>query len=100
MAMLNRLGQTETLVYRPDGGDGIEIQATVDRGVPVATMNARTLETQITVLNDASAGIAATTLNVGSDEIDLAERVGGTAASRGVQKLVSQDDDFLTLVVR
>jgi hypothetical protein len=97
---MQRLGLTETVIYRPDGGAALTIQATVDRGSPEAFMQGQTSPgLTVCVLNDAALGIDAETLDVGADRIDVAKRVGVTAEARGIQQVVSQDSDFLTLAV-
>ena len=55
----------------------------------------------MTALNDPDDGIPSdpTLSDAGSDRIDLAERVGGTATSRAMRRFASQDSDFVTVEV-
>ena len=99
MAMHQQLGQTETVSYLVTGQDARAIQAIIDRGGMEAYMQGMAPGMTISVLNDASAGIDAANLDVGADRIEAAERVGGTATARGIQRVISQDADWLTLAV-
>jgi hypothetical protein len=99
MAMLKSLDLTETVSYLVAGEDARSIHATVDRGGAEPIMQGQAPGIQIAVLNDASVGIDAATLDVGTDRIEVAERIGGTAKARGIQRIISQDVDFLTLAV-
>lgn len=99
MTRLAAQGQTENVGYVASGQDVRTIQATVDRGAAEPLMQGQAFGVQVAVLNDALLGIDAVTMDVGSDRIELAERVGGTAKTRGIQRIVSQDADFLTLAV-
>jgi len=99
MTILGRLGLTETVNYKPAAGEAVEIVACVDRAGIIAVQEGRAPECQVCVLNDADEGIDAANMDVGADGIDLPDRVGGTAVARGIQRIVSQDADFLTLAV-
>jgi hypothetical protein len=39
-------------------------------------------------------------MDAGADRIEAAERIGGTATARGIQRVISQDADWLTLAVQ
>jgi len=96
-----RQGQTESCLYRPGRDDLPQrtIAVTVDRGGPEPFGQGQAPGFAVTVLNDATDGIPAATLDVGADRIDVAERVGGTPSPRGVQRIASQDADWLVLDV-
>ena len=54
----------------------------------------------VEVLNDATLGIASALIDVGNDGLDIAERIGKTAATRGIQSMPDHDGDWLTLHIR
>ena len=99
MAMHKQLGQTETVTYLTAGQDARAIDAIVDRGGMEAYMQGMAPGMTISVLNDPVSGIDAANLDVGADRIEAAEKIGGTAAARGIQRVISQDADWLTLAV-
>ncbi len=99
LAMLHGLGLTENVSYLIAGEDARTIQATVDRGGMEAYMQGMAPGITAAVLNDASAGIDAATLDVGTDRLEVAERIGGEAKARGIQRIISQDADWLVLAV-
>jgi hypothetical protein len=100
MARLEALGLTETVSYMTGNEDARAISACVDRQAATPMMQGVVFENQVCVLNDPLLGIDAANMDVGSDRIELAERVGGTAKARGIQRIISQDADFLTLAVQ
>jgi hypothetical protein len=93
----------ETVTYRPYGGTARSITAIVERDdetdVDVASNVTAPLIT-ITVANSATAGISATEIKVGADQIDVADRPGKTATSRVILRIIEQDKQALVLEVR
>ena len=100
MAAFAAGGDTETVTYRPARGTAREIQALVDRPGRDERTGAATPRFELTVLNDATSGIAAVTLDTGGDQIDVAERAGGTARRRHITEIIEQDDEMLKVQVR
>lgn len=94
-------GWTETVTWRPAGGTARTIQAQVDRGPRENQMHAAVAALRATVLVDDTLGVpAASAIDKGLDQLELAERRGGTARCRHIRDLSDQDDDdFLTLVI-
>jgi len=94
-------GLTETVVYRPVGGDSRQIQAVVDRDAPAeaAGNNATGLPLRLTVLNDGSLGVSSAELDRGGDGFDVPELPGRATARRLVVRVESADDDWLMLAV-
>lgn len=107
MTALRGCGQAERVIYRPAGKPGApasgtprEITAIVDRGPPEDILHVRAPALRVSVLNDEIDGISAALLDVGTDRIDAAERFGGTRQTRGIQTVLQQDADWLTLLVQ
>ncbi len=99
MTTLTRIGDTESVIYRPAAGGATTISAVVDRGPHEPVMNGIAPRLVVMVLNDADDGIDAASLDVGADMCDVAERIGGSAVSRGIQLIISQDPDWLKLAI-
>ena len=100
MDAYQRQNQTETVVYRPYAGGTRSVPALVDRwgrqaqaGMPAAP------GFLVTVLNDATAGVAATEVNTGGDRIDVAEFHGGTPITRQILGMTAEDGDWTELSV-
>lgn len=102
LAALSDRSMTESVIYRPGGGDARTIDAVVHRGGRDRRVGAATPGIRLTVLNDATGGITPTELNSGSDRVDVAEHVGGTATARNVSRLVDEetDEEITTVEVR
>jgi len=99
LAAYKRQGRTEAVVYRPAGGTARTIDALVRRGRREQAVNATKAGIEIAVLNDATLGIAPASMNKGSDQVDVAERFGGSPQSRRFTEIVEQDADWATLEV-
>jgi len=100
IAQMARLGQTENVVYRPAAGGRRSVLAMVVRRPPAPEMSGASAVIEVTVLNDASAGISAAELN-GRDTLEVAERLGGATQARMIaDKVLSQDPEFVTVEVR
>lgn len=103
MAAWVRQGQTERIVYRPLRPELLprEIDALIDRNGMATVMNAQAPAFLITVLNDPVVGIPSSSQlsDIGGDLVDVAERHGDDRVSRGLQRFVDQDGDFVTLEV-
>ena len=56
--------------------------------------------TTVAVLNSATLGISASELETSTDTIKFAKRVGGTAESWSIARLLDQDETMLLLEVR
>ena len=100
MTHLESMSQTESVVYRPSGGDARTISALVDRPGADDLAHGQAAAPEVRVLNDAADGIDATELDVGADTISVAERVGGTAAARRFNRIIEQDSDWLAFTVQ
>jgi len=93
----------ETITYRPDGGKPRRITAIVERQDAEAEPAAgRTRQPGISIVvqNDCLAGISADEIDIGTDKVELALRVGGEQAQRALGEIISQDEGILTLRVR
>ncbi len=97
---LKRLGHTEELSYTPGGGEARTLTAVVDRDGLDDQGNTIAPRLRVTVLNDEADGIPLAELDTGTDTIDVADRLGGTARTRQFRQIVLQDSDFLTMEVR
>jgi hypothetical protein len=102
LARLQEQGRTETLTCRPPGAATFSRQALVDRKAPTEYGHGAAPVIEISMLNDATHGIAASAMVAGSYQIDVAERVGAAAAARTVHRIVPEktDDDWLVFEVR
>jgi len=101
MTKLADSGMTESIVYRPYGGTARTINAAIQRpslGDPY--MSGAALQFIVTVLNSATSGVSSAELDTGRDQIDIAERPGGTATSRTVHSLISQSSEYLAIGIR
>lgn len=99
-AMMQRLGQTEQVIYRPAHERPREITAVVTRDAPIQQMpQAMVFGTHVTVLNDELIGISSARADIGADRLAVAERIGTKPVSRSIQRIVSQDADYLELEV-
>lgn len=89
----------ESVVYRPRGGTARTISAVVFRLLPQANEDENRSLTvfEVHVANSSTTGIAASELNLGGDEIDLADRVGKTAKPRSIVQITEQDEGMLVL---
>lgn len=93
----------ETIVYVPYGGSERSISAVVRR-VPtslVGPTNAYAAASiLVTVANNATSGISSSELNLGQDNIKVAQRPGQAQESRPVARVVQVNDSLLQLEVR
>jgi hypothetical protein len=103
LALWQRQGQTEQVTYRPakTGQAAREITVLVERPGAEPVMNGRAPGFRVTALNDEQVGIpsAPSLSDVGRDTLDVAERLGGTAVARGVQRFVEQDPDWVVVEI-
>lgn len=103
LATMTRIDLTESITYRPTGGTERSIYAVVDRQLPSTVPGSpapvRAHRWEVSVVNDATAGIAMSTLNLQLDKIDIADRSGGTAAARSIVAILEQDSEWLKLGV-
>ena len=99
-----RLGQAETLTYRPAGGTARSVPAMVDRPGREEQGGVASPAIQATLLNDAALGVTPPGVtggvNTGGDEIDVAEWPGGTAVRRQIVRVAEADTDFVRVEVR
>ena len=103
MAEMGARGMAERVLYRPSS-EGIadrEIWALVDRKGPQDHMSGNAKGFELTVLNDEEHGIpsAPTLSDMGKDQVDVAERIGGELAARNIREVLKQDPDMMTLFV-
>jgi len=93
----------ETVSYTPRGGVARNITAVVDREpiqpLPESPQGLRP-NVIVWVDNDATTGIDVTTLDTGGDTMSFPKRIGDTASTWSILKLVSQDNGMLQLEVR
>lgn len=89
----------ESVVYRPKGGTARTISAVVFRLLPQAQEDENRSLTvfEVHVANSSTTGIAASEINLGGDEIDLADRVGKTSKPRSIVQITEQDEGMLVL---
>lgn len=89
----------ESVVYRPRGGTARTISAVVFRLLPQANDDENRSLTvfEVHVANSGTTGIAASEINLGGDEIDLADRVGKTPKPRSIVQITEQDEGMLVL---
>lgn len=101
LARLKTLGETETLVYKPENRPKRSIDCLVDRPGPAETPagSAARQEILVTALNDQVNGIDPATLNCNADRITVAGRLGADGVDRRILRVVSQDKDFVTVAV-
>ena len=101
LAVLTRMGRTETIGYVPSGRPRRMIEALVDRGDREDVSGAAVPAFEITVLNDQAAGVDPVLMNRGSDVFQVAEFPGGDrdAYSRRVMAVLGVDQDFVRLQV-
>jgi hypothetical protein len=99
-----QLGQTEQAVYRParSGLAAREITVLVDREGAEPFMHAEAPGFRVTALNDERHGIPSDPRisDAGKDQIDLAERMGGTRTTRPLERFLAQDPDWVTVKVQ
>jgi hypothetical protein len=88
------LGDVETITYEPAGGGSREISAVVDRrqAEPMDGLSGGTRpQVELVVRNDATAGIASSSVDTGGDKVQVALRRGDTAQTLRIVDLVNQD---------
>ena len=94
----------EAVVYYPGGsGTGRTILAIVERGQVERLDGAPAGHAQnieIEVANIATIGIAGTEVNTGADKVAVAKRIGGTAVSSRITRIISQDAGMMRLEIR
>ena len=100
LATLARLEMTESVVYTPAGGDPVTINAVVDRPGPDPLGGGQAAVIHVQAINDASLGIDLDALDAGGDTITVAERYGGTAKARRIQRLGDHDAEWVTMDVQ
>jgi len=92
-------GLAESIVYTPTGGTARTITALVDRQPPSLSLEAPAPRIRIRLLNDATAGVLAESLNTLRDTLTLAEKAGGTAHAMPTGQLAYSDADEIVLEV-
>lgn len=94
-------GPAESVTYTPSGGDPVTRQALINRqprskfsGGPVVIV------AEITFVNDAAEGIAATTIKTGLDKVAFKERIDDTGSTdRTIISVVHLDHGSVTVGV-
>ncbi len=103
MAAMKDRSMTEQVIYRPgkDSFRSREITALVDREGSKDLMQGQAQGSSVTVLNDEIEGIPTDPRisDVGTDRIDVAERLGGPRSSRSIQRFADQSPDWVTVEV-
>jgi hypothetical protein len=104
----NRLGAPllirqfgESIVYYAGGtGAGRTIDAIIEREVQVITdAGIPALQTLITVRDSNTLGISATEIDSGRDKVTVSLRVGETAQTRQIARVVSTDNSMVQFEV-
>lgn len=100
----------EVVTYRNRAGTERSIMAIIERGPrrPLAGQErSHTPDLTVTVLNRATSiadddfgGISASEINLGGDQIDLAERAGGPVTARHLKQIRESSDSCLVVEVR
>lgn len=90
---------TELVTYHPYGGKPRTIDALIDRGQVANEMNVLVQEFIVTVLNDEIKGVAPQVMDRGADNVEIAERHGATPVTKQIQRIVEQDEEWVTLAV-
>lgn len=91
---------TEQVIYRPGSGRPRELTVLVDRQGREGQMHTATPVITMTLLNDQVVGVDPALLDLGTDRIDVGERVGGSLLARNIQRIVNQDNEFVTVEVK
>lgn len=99
MAQFERKGFTEKVVYLPNDGKALSIDALVDRSPNTDMMNTSVPFITVTVMNDQIYGIDPDIMDRGADQIEVAERHGGTLQARDIQQILEHDEEWITLLV-
>lgn len=93
----------ETISYTPYGGVARDIVAIVDRGQAAPLPNAPQAvrpSIVVTVSNSATLGILASSMDTARDIVSVARRIGGSAETMRIARVVWQDDAMLSVEVR
>jgi hypothetical protein len=90
----------EDVVYTPATGTPRTIRALVSRQQADAYGNTLSPMMTVSVANDATQGIVASSLNVGSDTITVSERPGKTAEARNINRILINNAAYLRLELR
>lgn len=92
----------EEVVYRPRQRSERTISATVFRQIAEALddENRSTVVFEVHVANSLTIGISANELDIGGDQIDLADRVGRTPRPRAIVQIIESDEGMLVLQCR
>lgn len=94
----------EPIIYYPAGGPPRPIVAIVTRSGPAELMGlpagARAEVLMVTILDDATEGIALTELDTGGDFVSVAARRGGIPYKRRLIRVAYQDSAMLTVEVQ
>ena len=99
MTEYERMGLTETVVYHPYDGKARSIDALVNRDQMMDALNTQMVEVHVTVMNDQIYGIVPHLMDRGADQLEVAERHGGDLETREIQRIISQDEEWVTLAV-
>ena len=99
MAEYKTMGWTELVTYHPYNKKAKTIDALIDRGQVMDAMNALVNEINISVLNDELIGIAPQLMDRGADQIEVSERHGSVLETRQIQRIVSQNEDWVVLAI-
>ena len=99
MATMKDLGEAETLPLHPKGRPARSVSGLVERGGNAQAGQAVRPEITITMLNDPIEGYPSSAANLNADAIEVAARLGGTAVERRILRIVSEDQDWITVAV-
>ena len=91
----------DTVTYRPLGGAARVVSAIIEREevrfVSVGEVPVQTIT--VSVKDDSVFGIATTEIDTGGDQIDLPLRVGETAVTRTITRVISTENGMVTFAV-
>ncbi len=94
---------SESITYVPASGDERTIDALIDRRIPPQPVPpGRGVRSflLVSVANNSTTGISSAEIDTGGDTLRLAKRLGETATTVGIAKIVSHDNGMMTLEVR
>ena len=101
----------DEIIYRPAGGTARTILAVIDRNPPAGisespsggigkSITIDVANRATSVDDDEYGGISSDEVDTGGDKVDVALRIGLTAQSRMISRVLSQDAGMMQLEVR
>lgn len=100
----------ETVTYRNRAGAERSIMAIIERGARrdlggqekshTPALTVKVLNRATSIADDGFGGISTAEINLGGDQLDLAERAGAAVTPRHLKALAESSESFLVLEVR